>query len=145
MQIFLENILPDEKFFDVFSEDPHGTKVILTNESSGITEWVGYLTSNLLNMPENSCGPETFTLEAQDCIYTLEHYKYEPIISKERKQIVSFKDILKQIATKCEQIDELIIDRSVEKSNGAYIHPSALTISAPRLRSRVNGSAKTTV
>ena len=78
------SVVADEKFFDVFSEDPQGTRVVL-EDASGNTQWTGFLTSNLLNMPDG-CGNEVFSLEAQDCLYTLEHYKYQ--LKSTKKQIV---------------------------------------------------------
>lgn len=121
------SVLADEKFFDVFSEDPQGTRVVLEDENGNV-EWTGFLTSNLLNMPDG-CGNEIFSLEAQDTLYTLEHYKYEAKINKRKKQIVSFKEILKQIATRCSDINTIIVDGSILTSGGSYIYMDELTVS----------------
>ena len=52
------NVVADEKFLDVFSSDVHGTLVVLQEyvQDSGSWSfvWTGYLTPNLLNMPEDS-------------------------------------------------------------------------------------------
>lgn len=121
------NVVADEKFFDVFSEDAQGTKVVLSKVSGGSIEWVGYLTSNLLNMPDSSCGDETFTLEAQDCLSTLENYDYTNVGNK--KAIVSFRQIMSKLAIKCGQISTLYVDMSMMRSNGTYISLNDLTIS----------------
>lgn len=120
------SVVADEKFFDVFSEDPQGTRVVL-EDSAGTVEWTGFLNSNLLSMPESVCANETFSLEAYDCIYTLEYYKYQ--LKSTKKQIVSFQDILAQIATRCTDINTLVVDGSIMTSGGSYIYMSELSVS----------------
>ena len=119
------NVVADEKFFDVFSEDPQGTRVVL-EDSAGTIEWTGFLTSNLLNMPESVCANETFALEADDCLRTLENYKYQ---KSTKKQIVTFKDILIQIANRCTDIETICVDASLMNSAGTNIQMSQLKIS----------------
>ena len=119
------SVVADEKFLDVFSAEAQGTRVIL--ELSGETKWAGYLTSNLLNMPQDLCGPETFTLEAKDCLSTLDNYYYHTI--GEKKSIVTFRQILGQIAERCGLLNEMYIDSSVMRPNGSYIEMGSLTIS----------------
>lgn len=125
------NVVANDYLLDVFSHDAHGTKVVLTNESTSVIEWVGFLTNNLLNMPQDSCNYESFTLEAQDCLYTLEKYNYKTIGDK--KSIVTFSQILGQIADKCELINTMYIDGSMARSNGSYINMNSLTISEQNL------------
>lgn len=105
------NVVADEKFFDVFSEDAQGTQVILTDEDNNSVEWVGYLTSNLLNMPQDSCGAETFALEAQDCISTLEYYDYK--LEGSAKTIVSLFQVMTQILKRCQLYTEFTMDASL--------------------------------
>ena len=119
------NVVADNKLLDVFSADAHGTQVIL--ETGNQVVWVGYLTNNLLNMPQDLCGYDSFSLEAQDCLYTLNKYYYETIGSK--KSIVTFRQILGQIAEKCGLINTMYIDSSMLRSNGTYIEMGNLTIS----------------
>jgi hypothetical protein len=119
------NAVADEKFLDVFSSDAHGTRVLL--EEDGGIMWAGFLTANLLNMPDVSCGAENFALEAVDCLTTLEQFYYETISSK--KAIVSLANILIQIANKCELIDTMYVDASIKRSNNSYVDLAALTIS----------------
>lgn len=118
-------VVADEKFFDVFSEEAQGTQVIL--ERGGEKEWVGYLTSNLLNMPQDSCNYDVFTLEAQDTLYTLDKYDYHNVGS--HKSIVSFADILGVIADRCQLITDMYIDDSMIRQNGTSIQMEDLTIS----------------
>lgn len=118
-------VVADNKLLDVFSSDAQGTQVILENGNS--IEWVGYLTPNLLNMPDDLCGYDTFTLEAQDCIYTLDKLYYNTI--GEKKSIVTFRQILGQIAERCGLLNEMYIDSSMMRPNGSYIEMGSLTIS----------------
>lgn len=120
------NVVADEKFFDVFSNEAQGTKVILTNNSTSKVEWVGYLTTNLLQMP-NFCGLDTFTLEAQDCLSTLENYDYELI--GEHKAVVTFREIMSEIAIKCGFIENLYVDASITDSANTGVNLNRLTIS----------------
>lgn len=121
------NVVADEKFLDVFSPEAQGTQVILTDITNSEILWVGYLTSNLLNMPDDLCGYDTFTLEAQDCLYTLQKYYYKTI--GEKKSIVTFRQILGEIAEKCGLITDMYIDSSMMRENGTYIEMGELTIS----------------
>ena len=121
------NVVADEKFFDVFSEDVQGTQVILTNDETESVEWVGYLTSNLLNMPDASCGAETFTLEAQDCLSTLDSFDYTNRGTK--KAIVSFREILATLMMRCGLVNTLYVDKTMLKENGDNISVDQLRIS----------------
>ena len=121
------NVVADNKLFDIFSSDSHGTQVILEKEDNNEIMWVGYLTNNLLQMPQDSCGYETFTLEAQDCLYTLDKFDYKTIGSK--KSIVSFKQILIEILNTCGLFNSMFVDGTMHRPNGSYIEMGALTIS----------------
>lgn len=141
------NVVADEKFLDVFSSDVHGTQVILAvyyqDVGSWAYAWTGYLTPNLLNMPEDSCGAETFTLEAQDGLSTLESIPYTltSVFLFERdpvKQIVPLKYILAQIAWQTGPGTQyLLFDRSMNGTyryfgsgdSDYYINPQTLSIS----------------
>lgn len=120
------SVVADEKFFDVFSENPQGTKVVLVNDDEDEVMWTGFLTSNLLNMPDG-CGNDTFTLEAQDCLSTLSDYKYELEYSK--KKIVNFKQILAQIGNRCTDINTIVVDGTNYDSGGTRINMGRLSIS----------------
>lgn len=111
------NVVADEKFLDVFSEQAQGTQVILTNEDNNSVEWVGYLTSNLLSVPDISCGAETFALEAQDCLSTLEYYDYK--LEGSAKTIVTFGQIFAQILRKCNLYRYAYMDASLKRVTGS--------------------------
>lgn len=131
------NVVADEKFLDIFSSEAQGTGVEIRRHIEGSawdTVWYGYLTPNLLNMPEDSCGKETFTLEAQDALSTLENYNYALI--GERKSIVTLQQVLRQIAIKCGvavqylAIDSAIGNHKVDGSSSSYYsYPETLFIS----------------
>lgn len=119
------SVLASEYFFDVYSPEAQGTKVTLEDES-GNTLWFGWLTNNLLNQNQDGCD-NIFTIEAQDSLYILDKLDYE--LKGEKKAIVTFEDILAQIATKC-GVDNLYIDLSLNRPNGGqYISMRDLTIS----------------
>jgi hypothetical protein len=119
------NVVANDYLLDVYTSGAHGTQVVLM-EGENIM-WTGFLTSNLLSMPQDSCGYSTFTMEAQDCLYTLEKFDYHTV--GERKAIVTFKDIMKQIMNTCEDLNTLWVDMSLSRQNGSYIGLGDLTIS----------------
>ena len=125
------NVVADEKFLDVFSSEAQGTYVeVRSGYNFNTFEWGGYLTTNLLNMPEISCGAETFTLEAQDALSTLENYNYALI--GEKKSIVSLQQVLRQIAIRCDRyaaapIAFLDIDTSLGSTHKVDGYPSPYT------------------
>lgn len=121
------SVVADDKLLDVFSSEAQGTQVILTNLGTGENEWVGYLTNNLLNMPQDLCGYDNFSVEAQDCLMTLDKYHYHTIGS--HKSIVTFRQILGQIAERCGLITDMYIDNSMQRSDGSYIEMGSLKIS----------------
>lgn len=137
------NVVADEKFLDVFSSDAQGTMVVLSKMEDGEVAdyvWTGYLTPNLLNMPEDSCGAETFTLEAQDALSTLENYNYTtPTVSsgKHIKNTSNLRDVLGQVARGCgSALQYMVIDTSIgthrvygNSSSSYYNYPNNIYIS----------------
>ena len=120
------NVVASDYLLDIFSNSAQGTKVKL-EDASGNTLWYGFLTSNLLNQSQNNCGYETFTLEAQDCLYILDKLDYELVGSK--KAIVTFQDIIAQIANRAIGINNLYIDNCLFRENGTSIDMRDLKIS----------------
>lgn len=116
----------NEYFMDLYGPDIQHCQVVLRNEDTQEFEWVGYLTNNLMNMPMDGCM-ETFTFEAIDCLSTLEYFDYAPLSGK--KQIVTFQDILADIASNCMLIQKLVVDSSMKNENGQVIHMDELQIS----------------
>lgn len=120
------NVVASDYLLDIFSNSAQGTKVKL-EDASGNTLWYGFLTSNLLNQSQNNCGYETFTLEAQDCLYILDKLDYELV--GEKKAIVTFQDIIAQIANRAIGINNLYIDNCLFRENGTSIDMRDLKIS----------------
>ena len=116
----------NEYFMDLYGPDIQHCQVVLRNEDTQEFEWVGYLTNNLMNMPMDGCM-ETFTFEAIDCLSTLEYFDYAPLSGK--KQIVTFQDILADMASNCMLIQKLVVDSSMKNENGQVIHMDELQIS----------------
>lgn len=116
----------NEYFLDLYGSDIQHCQVVLTNEDTQELEWVGYLTNNLMNMPQDGCL-ETFTFEAIDCLSTLEYFDYTPLSGK--KQIVTFQDILADVALSCTMLQRLVVDSSMKNENGQVIHMDELQIS----------------
>lgn len=116
----------NEYFLDVVGEEAQSTRVILTNEDRRIVEWVGFLTSNLLNMPQDSCV-ETFTIQAEDCLSSLKHYNYELV--GEHYSIASFQQILAKLMQRCTLINEMLVDRTMKSESDSYIGMVDLKIS----------------
>lgn len=120
------NVVASEYFMDLCGSDAQHTMVTLINTSTNQIEWCGWLTNNLMNMPQDGCM-ETFTLEAMDCISSLEYFDYQCINGK--KQIVSFQQILSELIQQCLMIETLYVDSTIENESGLTIHMDELFIS----------------
>ena len=120
------NVVASDYLFDVYSKDAHGTSVVLYDDDQNVI-WAGWLTTNLLSMPQDSCGMETFTLEAQDNIYTLEKFYYHTIGS--HKAIVSFKDIMKEIMDTTNINTFYYHTNTIRPVGGSYVYLQDYTIS----------------
>lgn len=120
------NVVASDYLFDVYSEDAHGTSVVLYDSNQNVI-WAGWLTSNLLSMPQDKCGLDTFTLEAQDNIYTLDKFDYHTIGS--HKAIVSFKDIIKEIMDTTNLNTFYYHTNTTRSTGGSYVYLQDYTIS----------------
>lgn len=121
------SVVANDYFFDLYGEDAQHTIVTLTNENTNKIEWVGFLTNNLMNQPQDGCM-ETFTLEAMDCISSLEYFDYY-LKNGSTKQIVSFQDILSELMQQCLNINNLYVDSTIQNESGQTIHMDELFIS----------------
>ena len=119
-------VVASEYFMDICGPDAQHTEVVLTNEDTNEVLWRGWLTNNLLNMPQDGCN-ETFNLEAIDLISSLEYFDYQCINGK--KQIVTFQDIIGQLAMNAGPIDNIYVDLSLKNDSGQTIHMDELKIS----------------
>ena len=114
-------------FMDLYGPDAQHTEVVFTNEDTGEILWRGWLTNNLMNQSMDGCM-ETFSMEATDCLSSLEYFDYVPVNS-ETKQVVTFQQILSNILQQCGNIEHLYVDNSIENENGDTIHLDQLKIS----------------
>lgn len=121
------NCVADEYFLDVVGEEAQSTQVILKNEDTHQVQWVGFLTSNLINMPFDSCGAETFTIQAEDCLSSLKHYDYERIGTSYK--VATFNELLAQLMKRCTLIKDLYVDMSMKDDTGNFILTDKLQIS----------------
>lgn len=122
------NVVATQYFLDLCGADAQHTIVSLVNDDTQEIEWVGYLTNNLMNVPMDGCM-ETFTLEAEDAISSLEYFDYQPIDIDGKKQIVTFQDVLGQIVMTAGNMDHLYVDNSIKNASGETIHMDELKIS----------------
>ena len=120
------SVVANDYFFDLYGEDAQHTIVTLVNENTQQTEWVGFLTNNLMNQPQDGCL-ETFTLEAMDCVSSLEYFDYHCI--NDKKQIVDFQSILAELMQQCLNINNLYVDSTMQNESGQTIRMDELFIS----------------
>lgn len=85
-------IVSKSTFFDMYSGQSHGTKVIVNNLTEGSCIFYGYLTPCEYNQPYQYL--DNIELEAVDAVSTLQDYKYKYINGKS-SNVVSIASILK--------------------------------------------------
>lgn len=120
------NIVHDDYLEDALSNCAHDTKVELLDITNGTPEivWVGYVVPNVFNAGYSDCY-ESFTIEAADCISSLQYIDYEPINGD---GIVKVIDILAQICDACEELEGFYWTNS-KKKGASIIYPDSLAIS----------------
>ena len=122
------NIVRDDYLEDALSNCAQGTKVELldiTTPNSPVTLWVGYLTPKVFNAGYDSCY-ESFSLEAADCISSLQYIDYEEINGG---GITSILDILAQICDACVELEGFYWTRGKKLTGGVVLYPNTLKIS----------------
>lgn len=135
------NVISGNWLFDLYSQDAHSTHAKLWKENGEQAHpsliWAGFVTNNLLNMPQDGCV-NTFTINCDDCLATLEDYDYRVLSlldtaheakPLEYKQVITFADILRNIADKCVHISRIVWDDSIIDPEGNHVQPSQLKIS----------------
>lgn len=90
-------LLLDEAKFDLYTEDPTGIKVTLTNEITNEIEWSGYVTPCVYDMPYDSHF-EYIEIECVDYLSVLQNIKYEAVNNKRELRTWSY--ILNQLLQK---------------------------------------------
>ena len=122
------NIVRDDYLEDALSNCAQGTKVELldiTTPNSPVTLWIGFLTPKVFDAGYSNCY-ESFSLEAADCISSLQYVDYEEINGG---GITSILDILAQICDACEELEGFYWTRGKKLTGGIVLYPSTLKIS----------------
>jgi len=122
------NIVHNDYLEDALSSCAQGTKVELLDVTTDTasTVWVGYLTPRVYDAGYENCY-ETFSLEAADCISSLQYKDY---VESNSGSIVNIKTVLAQICDACGELEGWYWTRSkkVNGPNGAIILPEHLSI-----------------
>ena len=121
------NIVHDDYLHDALSNCAQGTKVELidiTDTAHTSTVWVGYLTPKVYDAGYENCF-ETFSLEAADCISSLQYIDY---VEMSGGSIVSLAGIINQICDAAGELEGYYWTRS-KKIGTSTLVPSLLSIS----------------
>ena len=121
------NIVNNSYLHDALSPCAQGTKIELidiTASASPVTNWVGYLTPKVYDAGYEDCY-EDFSLEAADCISSLQYKDY---VETNSGGIVTLKSIINQICDACGELDGYYwtISKTV---SGDVLTPDMLSIS----------------
>ena len=123
------NVVSDSYFEDITNPCAQGTKVELldiTDTANTKTEWVGYLTPKVFDAGYEQCY-ETFSLEAADCISSLQYKDY---VESNSGSMVNLKTIIAQICDACGELEGFYwtTSKQVDGPNGDVIYPEKLAI-----------------
>ena len=121
------NIVSDTYMEDILSECAQGTAVELwdiSNPNAHVLEWIGYLTPKVFDAGYEDCY-ETFSLEAADCISSLQYLDYEPMSGG---GLTNMCKIIGQICDACGLLEGFYWTRS-KKVGNSVLMPQHLTIS----------------
>ena len=119
------NIVNDNYLEDILSVHAKDTIVKLI-QYSGTNEtivWCGYLSPKMYNQPYENCW-ETISLNANDCLTTLQYSKYTEMNGR---GITNIKDIIDNIVTNCGLLDGYYWTRS-KKVGTSVLLPNQLLI-----------------
>lgn len=118
------NVVCDDYLEDILPSTPQEVKVVLYNMTYNKTEWVGWLSPMVLSAGYRD-EFETFELQANDCLLTLQYFPYEPLGNE--VDFVSFKTILGKIVDTCGLLAGFRWPMSKEVS-GSTLYPEQLLI-----------------
>lgn len=120
------NVVVDSYLEDILPSTPQEVKVILFNVTQNKTEWVGWLTPMVLSAGYRD-EFETFELQANDCLLTLQYFPYT-LLNGTEVDFVSFRDILGHIVDTCGLLSGFRwpVSKSV---SGNTLYPEQLLIS----------------
>ena len=121
-------VVHNDYLTDVFSPKARGTMVELVSHQQygDVVEWFGYLKPNLYNQ-SYSQEFETITLEASDCLASLQYYDYAPIEGGDKKKVATFLDILKHMLVPA-GISTLLVQKCHYDTNDTLVLPDRFTI-----------------
>lgn len=118
------NVVCDDYLEDILPSTPQEVKVVLYNMTYNKTEWVGWLSPMVLSAGYRD-EFETFELQANDCLLTLQYFPYEPLANE--LDFVSFRTILGKIVDTCGLLAGFRWPMSKEVS-GSTLYPEQLLI-----------------
>lgn len=121
------NIVNDNYLHDALSSCAQGTKIELrdiTQTTAGTIVWVGYLTPKVYDASYDSCWEE-FSLEAADCISSLQYVDYKELSGG---GVTSIKKIIDKICDATESLDGYYWAIS-KKIGSSILTPNLLSIS----------------
>ena len=122
------SVVNDGYLQDVYSPYAQGAKVILydiLDESDPAIAWCGYLKPQTYSQGYENCL-ETIELEASDCLASLQYMDYHTV--GEKRQIVTFKDIITMACDEAGQIKGFYWPRTKKLGNTVLL-PEHLKIS----------------
>lgn len=130
------NVVHDDYLQETLSNCAQGTKVELvdvTDTAHTSTIWVGYMTPKIYDAPYENCF-ESFSLEAADCISSLQYVDYVEMASG---SMVNIKDVIGQICDATGELEGFYWTRSkrVNGPSGAIILPDHLAIAEHNFQS----------
>lgn len=106
-------IVLSEAKFDIYSENPTGTKVTLTNQNTNKIVWAGYCTPCSYDMPYAQ-EFETCELECVDGISVLKNIKYGDTAVRDLK---TFSQIIFQCLNKAKIFKNLYISNNIQMTS----------------------------
>lgn len=121
------NVVNDNYMEDVMSECAQGTAVELwdiTNPNAPAIEWIGWLTPKVYDAGYENCF-ETFSLEAADCVSSLQYIDYVPMSGG---GLTNIRSIIGQICDACGLLDGFYWTRS-KRVGTSVLMPQHLMIS----------------
>ena len=120
------NVVYDEYLADALSSCAQGTKIQLVDitENPEVVVWTGFLTPRVYSAGYDKCY-ETFSLEASDCLASLQYKDYEYL---NNGGLTNVRDIIGSIMDACTDIDGFYWCRS-KRVNNTVLLPNHLIIS----------------
>lgn len=118
------NVVWDTYLEDIITPYAQSVKVILTNKTKNITEWVGFVVPKIFDAGYEE-RYETYEIECADCISSLQYVKYTEMNGG---GITTIKDMLKQIVDNCKLLDGFAwsLTKQVE---GSTLYPDKVKLS----------------